>query len=273
MTLMTQPFLSVVIPVYNERSTVAELLRRVAASPYSYPDLEIIAVDDGSQDGTADQLAEFADQPGVIILTHTQNRGKGAAVRTGLRVAQGHVVIIQDADLEYDPQDYPVVVEPIRNGQAIAVYGSRYLKPDQQLPWSRFRAAVVVLNWFVWALYGQRLTDEATCYKAVRRDVLNGLDLMAVRFELCPEMTAKLCRTGVRIMEVPISYRPRGRNEGKKIGWRDAWTAFATLVRWRFGRFGKEQRSDILGANRRDIANFEQSHPVDCIKGNRGATS
>ena len=226
--------LSVIVPVYNEARTVGELLRRVASGPYPHPDREVIVVDDGSSDGTGAILREFAGWPGFEFRTHPTNRGKGAAVRTGLTVARGRVVIIQDADLEYDPRDYPAVVEPILNGQAVAVYGSRYMTPTRAIRWTRFRAAVVLLNHLVRLLYRQRLTDEATCYKAVRRDVLLSLGLVSDRFELCAELTAKLCRRGVRIAEVPISYHPRGVAEGKKIGWRDALATVAALVRWRF---------------------------------------
>ncbi len=236
---MTQPLLSVVVPVYNEAGTVAELLRRVLGSPYRPPESEVIVVDDGSGDGTAAVLNAQAATGGFKLVTHTANRGKGAAVRTGLAIACGRVVLIQDADLEYDPQEYPKLVEPILRGEAEAVYGSRYLRPGS-LPWSRFRVAVVLINALVRVLYGQRLTDEATCYKAMRTDLARSLDLRSERFELCAEITAKLCRRGTRILEVPISYRPRSVAEGKKIGWRDAWATLATLVWWRFARVSGE---------------------------------
>ncbi len=208
-----------------------ELLRRVADGPY--PDKEVIVIDDGSGDATPRLLEKWAGVPGFRVLRQPRNRGKGAAVRSGLAQATGAVTIIQDADLEYDPADYPRLVEPILRGAAEAVYGSRYLAPSRPLPWTRFRMGVVFFNVLVRLLYGRRLTDEATCYKAARTGLWRALDLRAERFELCPEMTAKLCRRGLRIVEVPISYHPRGGVEGKKIGWRDAVQTVWTLLKWR----------------------------------------
>jgi dolichol-phosphate mannosyltransferase len=170
------------------------LLRRVAAGPYH--DKEVLVIDDGSSDATPRLLEAWADRPGFRVLRHAKNQGKGTAVRTGLAHARGEVTIIQDADLEYDPADYTRLVEPIRRGEAEVVYGSRYLAPTRRLPWTKFRVGVMVFNGMVRVLYGQRTTDEATCYKAVRTSLFRALDLQAVRFELCPEMTAKLCRLG-----------------------------------------------------------------------------
>jgi hypothetical protein len=227
------PWLSVVIPVYNEERTVDALLRRVVTGPFPHPDKEVIVVDDGSRDGTAAALERWRGCPGVVLLRHPENRGKGAAVRTGLAHARGEVTLIQDADLEYDPADYPRVLAPLRAGWAEVVYGSRYLRPAAPLPWSKFRCAVWLLNQAVRLLYGQRLTDEATCYKALRTDLFRRLDLRAERFELCAEVTAKVCRLGVPIVEVPITYEPRSAREGKKIGWRDAGATLWALLRWR----------------------------------------
>ena len=226
-----RPLLTVLIPVYNEERTVEALLRRVADGPY--PGKEVIVIDDGSTDATPRLLEAWAGRPGFVLLRHDKNRGKGAAVRTGLPHARGEVTIIQDADLEYDPADYPRLVEPILRGEARAVYGSRYLDPGRRLPWTRFRLGVVFFNLLVRLLYGRRLTDEATCYKAAATGLWRSLGLRAERFELCPEMTAKLCRRGVRIVEVPISYHPRGVRRGKKIGWRDAVQTAWTLLKWR----------------------------------------
>ena len=231
-----RPPLTVLIPVYNEERTVETLLRKVADGPY--PDKQIIVIDDGSTDATPRLLEAWVGRPGFVFLRHDRNRGKGAAVRSGLVHAAGEVTIIQDADLEYDPADYPRLVEPIRRGEAEAVYGSRYLDPSRRLPWTRFRVGVVFFNGLVLLLYGRRLTDEATCYKALRTGLWRSLGLRAERFELCPEMTAKLCRRGARIAEVPISYYPRGATEGKKIGWGDAVQTVWALVRWRFQPFG-----------------------------------
>jgi dolichol-phosphate mannosyltransferase len=228
---LLSPFLTVLIPVYNEKRTLDTLLERVIKAPY--PDKQIIVIDDGSTDGTWQALEHWADVPRVTLLRHSRNRGKGAAVRTGLESARGEVTIVQDADLEYDPEEYERLVEPILARKAEVVYGSRYLNPAHRPPWSRFRVAVILLNGMVRVLYGRRLTDEATCYKAVRTRLLRSLDLKAERFELCPEITAKLCRRGVAIMEVPISYHPRSSAQGKKIRWRDAWQAAWTLVKWR----------------------------------------
>jgi dolichol-phosphate mannosyltransferase len=227
------PWLTVLVPVFNEEATVDTLLRRLRDGPY--PDKEVIVVDDGSRDGTARFLECWADQPGFVVLRHAENRGKGAAVRTGLARARGEITVIQDADLEYDPAELPRLVEVLRRGEAAVVYGSRYLHPDRPLPWSRFRLAVTLLNWLVRLLYGRRLTDEATCYKVCRTRLLRELRLTADRFDLCAELTAKLCRLGIPIQEVPISYRPRTRAQGKKIGWRDGWQAVWALVKWRLG--------------------------------------
>src|SRR5262249_37199585 len=175
-----------------------------------------------------------AAEPGFVILRHARNRGKGAAVRTGLAQARGEITVIQDADLEYDPGDLPRVLESLRRGEGVVVYGSRYLRPCQPLASSKFRLAVSALNLLVRLLYGQRLTDEATCYKAFPTELLRGLDLTAERFELCAEVTAKLCRLGIPIREVPISYQPRTAAQGKKIGWRDVWPTLWTLLKWRF---------------------------------------
>ncbi len=219
----TTPFLSVIVPVYNEERTVVEVLRRLAAGPYPYPQKEVIVVDDGSTDATSGLLEGWATQPGFRVLRHEHNRGKGAAVRTALAHARGEIIVIQDADLEYDPADFPLLVESIRQGKHQAVYGSRYLRPRGPLPWTVFRIGVCFFNGLVRIMYGRRITDEATCYKAVRTQLLRDLDLQAERFELCAEITAKLCRLGVPIREVPISYTPRTARDGKKLTWRDGW--------------------------------------------------
>jgi dolichol-phosphate mannosyltransferase len=229
------PLLSIIVPVYNEERTVEAVLRSLLHLPY--PGKEVIVVDDGSRDATARILDSWQGCPGFVILRHPCNRGKGAAVRTGLEHAQGDITVIQDADGEYDPADLPRLVEAIRLGGCDVVYGSRYLRPPGRLPWTRFRLAVLLLNGMVRLLYGQRLTDEATGYKALRTPLLRALDLRSHRFELCAEITAKVCRLGLPIVEVPISYRPRTRRQGKKIGWRDAWDCARALVEWRFASF------------------------------------
>jgi dolichol-phosphate mannosyltransferase len=246
-----QPSLTVIVPVYNEKPTIERVLQRLLEAPY--PDKEVIVVDDGSDDGTSSVLDRWTAHPNILVLHHAYNRGKGAAVRTALARARGAIAIIQDADLEYDPDDWPRLIEPIRRGEALIVYGSRYLRSSHSLPWSRFRLAVSLLNLLARLLYGQRLSDEATCYKAMPTELFRALDLRAQRFELCAEITAKVCRLGLPILEVPISYRPRTSEEGKKIGWRDAWSTFWTLVRWRFLPLTRTLRASTTGrANRGD---------------------
>ena len=226
------PVLTVVIPVYNEAGTIDELLRRVIAAPY---EKQVLVVDDGSTDGTAQALEKWEGYPQLVLLQHSRNRGKGAAIRTGLDHAECPYTVVQDADLEYDPNDYAAVIEPLLNGRAEVVYGSRYLRPPdgRRRRWSLSRCAVSALNVCVRWLYGARLTDEATCYKAFSTTMLRAMDLECERFEFCPEVTAKACRLGARILEVPIRYDARTRRAGKKIRWTDGLQALATLWRWR----------------------------------------
>jgi prepilin-type N-terminal cleavage/methylation domain-containing protein len=236
-----EPLLTVIVPVYNEARTVEELLRRVLAAPY---DKQITVVDDGSTDGTAAILQRWKRHAQVEVLTHPTNRGKGAAIRTGLQHARGRFTIIQDADLEYDPQDYPLLIEPLLRGEAGVVYGSRNLaKGPDRAPWSVYRCGVMLLNWCVRVLYGRRITDEATCYKAFPTEVLKAMDLKCERFEFCPEVTAKACRMGLAIREVPIHYRARGVKEGKKLRLQDGWAALKTLWRWRSWQRGEAVRA------------------------------
>jgi dolichol-phosphate mannosyltransferase len=228
---MNEILLTVLIPVYNESATIETLLARVLSAPYRK---QIIVIDDGSTDGTTDKIEKWTCHPEIILLQHQHNQSKGTAIRTGLAAAQGRFTLIQDADLEYDPADYPRLIEPLRRGEAAVVYGSRYLQPPEPLPWSKFRVAVCLLNLLVRLLYGRRLSDEATCYKAMPTPLFRALELRARRFELCAEITAKVCRLGLPLLEVPISYRPRSALEGKKIGWRDACATLWTLLQGRF---------------------------------------
>jgi dolichol-phosphate mannosyltransferase len=230
-TTEVPPQLSVLVPVYNEHATLEALLQRVLAVPL---DLEVIVVDDGSSDGTREVLAELAGRLPIRALYHPHNRGKGAAIRTALAEATGEIVVIQDADLEYDPAEYPRLIAPIVNGETNVVYGSRYLAHNNALPITHFKVAVLALNAFANLLYGTRLTDEATCYKVIRTSLLKSLPLRCERFEFCPEVTARLAKRGERILEIPITYHYRTRAEGKKIGWKDALEAFETLWRYRF---------------------------------------
>lgn len=227
-----QLLLTVIVPVFDERATIDRLLQRVAAAPYSK---QIVVVDDASTDGTAELLAKWRRSGRIELVTHARNRGKGAAIRTGLARARGRFTIIQDADLEYDPQDYRRVITPLVEDQADVVYGSRRLESKdawRQL-FNPFYHGVTVLNWVVRVLYGARITDEATCYKAFPTAVLRMMDLVCQRFEFCPEVTAKACRMGLKIVEVPIHYTGRARRDGKKIGLRDAVEALRTLWQWR----------------------------------------
>jgi dolichol-phosphate mannosyltransferase len=224
---------TVIVPVYNEVLFIDEVLGKLASIAEGW---QVVVVDDGSTDGTSDRLAPWSSRDGWILVKHPRNQGKGAAVRTGLDYAEGKVTIVQDADLEYDPADIPYVVGPVLRGEVGACFGSRYMDALPSRPWSRFRLAVVCLNVLSRVLYRQRLTDQATCYKAFPTAVWRSLRLSAERFELCAEITAKLGRFGVPIRDVPVSYRPRTYTEGKKIGWKDGVSAVRTLIAVRFSR-------------------------------------
>jgi len=230
--------LSVIVPVFNEKNTILEVLKRISAVNI---DKEILIIDDGSTDGTRDVLKTVDSHQSAVdyrnneikIIYHKRNMGKGWAIRTGLSNVTGDVVIIQDADLEYDPQDYPKLIEPILSGEAKVVYGSRLFGKRKKSYWS-FYLGGKFLSFLTNLLYGTRITDEPTCYKAFRADVIKGIDLKCRRFEFCPEVTAKISRRGHRILEIPISYEPRSMEEGKKISWKDGLEAIWTLIKYRF---------------------------------------
>jgi len=227
---MDKPLLSVIMPVYNERETLAEILARVRAVELRK---EIVVVDDGSTDGTREILREEEQKGDLKALYHQVNRGKGAAVRTGLEHASGDFIIIQDADLEYDPRDYPKLLKPLLEGQAEVVYGSRFMdfgKSMFLLQALGNRMVTLVTN----LLYGTTLSDMETCYKVFRAEVIKSIPLCSRRFELEPEITAKLLKRGYRIHEVPISYQGREYHEGKKLTWRDGIKALWTLIKYRF---------------------------------------
>jgi glycosyltransferase involved in cell wall biosynthesis len=223
--------LSVVIPVYNEAPYIRAVLDAVRNAPLpAAVAREILCVNDGSSDDTRAILDAYGHD--VVVHHLPENGGKGVAIRYALAHATGDVVLIQDADLEYDPTDYPALVAPILEGRATVVYGSRFRGECRDMRWPN-RLVNAVLAWLVRVLYGQPITDEATCYKAFRADVLRDLDLRCERFEFCPEVTAKVSRRGHRIVEVPIRYRARTSNQGKKIRWTDAVVAAWTLLRYR----------------------------------------
>jgi glycosyltransferase involved in cell wall biosynthesis len=223
--------LSVIVPVFDERNTVAEIVRRMRAVDIPL-EREFVLVDDGSTDGTRDVLNQLTDST-VRVVYHEGNKGKGAAIRTGLEQVTGDLVLVQDADLEYDPNDWPKLIAPILNGKATVVYGSRFTGERRNmlfLHWVGNRFLSLVTN----VLYNTTLSDMETCYKLFDRRVLANMRLRSSRFEFEPEVTAKVLKQGVRIYEVPISYAGREPDEGKKITWLDGFTALWALVKYRF---------------------------------------
>jgi glycosyltransferase involved in cell wall biosynthesis len=225
--------LSIVVPVFNERNTLVEIIRRMRA--VELPDSierEIVVVDDGSDDGTRDVLKQLGDST-VRIVLHPENRGKGSAVRTGFAHATGDYVLVQDADLEYDPEDWPRLLAPVLTGKARVVYGSRFTGERRNmlfLHWVGNRFLSLATN----MLYNTTLSDMETCYKLIDRALLERIPLEAERFEIEPEITAKILKCKIRIYEVPISYTGREVEEGKKIAWTDGFSALWTLVKYRF---------------------------------------
>jgi dolichol-phosphate mannosyltransferase len=236
---MSRRLLSIIIPAYQEERTIGEVLRRAASIDTEALgfDKEIIVCDDGSADRTADIVAEAAEaEPRIRLVRHPQNRGKGAAIRTALAAARGDYSLIQDADLEYEVEDYPALLEAVNAG-ADVVYGSRFLttaRPDG-MKLANF-VANRVLTTTANVLYGLSITDEATCFKVFRTDLLRSLELSCEGFEFCPEVTAKLGKRRIKIAEVPIQYRARNVAEGKKVRWTDGFEAMWVLVKHRLGR-------------------------------------
>ncbi|HSD29425.1 MAG TPA: glycosyltransferase family 2 protein [Vicinamibacteria bacterium] len=227
---LADPLLSVVMPVYNERATVEEIVCRVLAMPLR---IELLAVDDASTDGTREVLQALARERGFRVLLQEKNRGKGAAVRRGIAEARGDVIVIQDADLEYSPEEYPELIDLIVRGKADAVFGSRFIGRHRCFLFSHYLANLF-LNLVTNVLYNTTMTDMETCFKAVRADVLKALPLASDRFGIEPEITAKLFKRGARVYEVPITYEGRDYSEGKKISWRDGFPALWALVKYRF---------------------------------------
>jgi glycosyltransferase involved in cell wall biosynthesis len=227
--------ISIIVPVYNEGGTIAAVIQRLLAIDLPAP-REIIVVNDGSRDQTGSVLDGLKDSsPALTIIHAPQNRGKGAAVRTALARSRGSITAIQDADLELDPAQLAQLVEPILRGEADVVYGSRFLDGSSHVPIVT-RIANTVLTMVTNTLYGSSLTDMETCYKVMRGDVARRLELVADRFDIEPEITARLLLAGHRIVERPVTFSPRSRAAGKKIRWRDGVHAIATLVRHRFSR-------------------------------------
>ena len=223
--------LSIIIPVYNEKATLNTVLKIIEGLNI---EKEIIVVDDGSNDGTREFLHNL-NSHSIKTAFHKHNRGKGAAIRTGLEFVTGDIVIIQDADLEYDPREYPQLIKPILEGKAQVVYGSRFQHHlTSKKIYYHFVLGVKLLNLLTYLLYGVKITDEATCYKAFKSEVIKNITLRCERFEFCPEITAKVCKKGYTIHEVPISYRGRSFKEGKKINWKDGIEAIYTLIKYRF---------------------------------------
>jgi len=225
---------SIVLPVYNEFLLLPMVIDRIMKAPLPAGcDREIIIVNDGSTDGTTELLAQYEAYPLVLVHHSPVNFGKGAAIRIGLTKARGDYILIQDGDLEYDPRDYAALLAPLLAAEAAVVYGSRFLRGVagmRKRNWIANKILTLAANF----LFRARITDEATAYKAFRRSALESLKLRCIRFEFCPEVTAKVRRLGYSIREVPISYNPRGVLEGKKIRWQDGVEALYTLFRYRF---------------------------------------
>jgi dolichol-phosphate mannosyltransferase len=222
--------LSVIISVFNEKSTVAEVINKVSAIDLPI-EKEIIVVDDGSNDGTA-EILQLSHNKMTHLYSSPVNVGKGAAVRIGLSMVKGDIILIQDADLELDPNEYLQLIQPIIDGKTSVVYGSRFLTPNKLVPFIR-RLANFILTFLTNVLYGSRLTDMGTAYKVFTKDVAEKLNLRANRFDIDPEITAQICKLKIKITEVPISYCPRTVLEGKKINWKDGIKAIITLFRYR----------------------------------------
>jgi glycosyltransferase involved in cell wall biosynthesis len=234
--------LTVIMPIYNEANTVNRIIEKVKSVNLGEIEKELIAVDDCSTDGTHKILEKIDD---IKLVRHRENRGKGAAIQTGIKHATGDIVIIQDADLEYNPNDYPALLQPILEGKTKVVYGSRFLNEKKtgrnskvKLTHSMMHKTFYIGNKFLSLLtriiYGVKITDMETCYKVFSYDVIKEIPLKSKRFDFEPEITAKIIKRGHKIIEVPISYKPRTIEEGKKIGWKDGARAIYCLLKYRF---------------------------------------
>ncbi len=223
--------LSVIMPILNEARTIEKIIAKVDKSPLNK---EIIIVDDGSTDGSRDILKNYLEREGFIIIFHEKNKGKGASIITAIQHISGEIVIIQDGDLEYDPNDYIELVKPIINKETTVVYGSRYLKKFNPKSYIRFYLGGRLLSLLSNILYNQNITDEPTCYKVFDADLLKSIHLESQGFGFCPEITAKVSKKGIKIKELPINYFPRKIKEGKKIKWSDGLEAIWILLKNRF---------------------------------------
>jgi glycosyltransferase involved in cell wall biosynthesis len=224
------PLVSVVMPAYNEQDTIEEIIGRVLAVPVR---IELIVVDDGSRDRTREILAGLQRRHGFTLILQERNQGKGAAIRRGFAEVSGDIVLIQDADLEYSPEEYPALIELICQGRADVVYGSRFLGRHRVFLFTHYfgnRLLTLLTN----VLYNTMLSDMETCYKVMRTEVLRSMTLKSDSFAIEPELTAKIFKRGYRVYEVPITYDGRGYDEGKKITWRDGFTALWVLLKYRF---------------------------------------
>ncbi len=222
--------LSIIIPTYNERKTILEILNRINKVKLNKIEKEIIIVDDFSTDGTRDILKKTKD---CKIFFHEKNKGKGSAIRTGLKHSTGGIILIQDADLEYNPNDYPKLIGPILNKKSKVVYGSRFSK-KHKAKYKVYYLGNIILSLITRVLYLRKITDMETCYKVFRKDVIKSIRLKAKRFDFEPEITAKLIKKGYKIIEVPIGYKCRDFKEGKKITWKDGLKAAFYLLKYRF---------------------------------------
>ena len=226
--------ISIIIPVYNEKNTISEILKRIeSVQLHDFLDKkEIIIVDDGSSDGTRDILKGLGDK--FKIIYHAKNLGKGAAIRTGLKEVSGDYVLIQDANLEYDPRDYRELLECAKKNNAEVVYGSRRLNPKNRFSHISYYLGGIFLNWVTRILSGAKITDESTCYKLFKKETIKSIPLRCQKFEFCPEVTIKIAKRGIKIYEVPINYYPRSKKDGKKIKWRDGISAVWALIKYKF---------------------------------------
>jgi dolichol-phosphate mannosyltransferase len=225
--------LSIIIPVYNEKKTLFKVLKSIEKVNVGPIKKEIIIVDDFSKDGTRNILKKVKKKE-IKIIYHKMNYGKGFAIRTGLEKSTGDIILIQDADLEYNPSDYKKLLKPILSGSAQVVYGSRFMNKNKKIKFNSFFLGNKFLSFLVTLLYHHKITDMETCYKVFKKEVFENLKITSRRFEFEPEITAKILKNKIKILEIPISYNPRSKREGKKIKWRDGLIAIWTLIKYRF---------------------------------------